>query len=204
MLEAIFRRVADLSLEGHSEVFDVGRLGDLLRDTVRRGKIDPVLSVKVNDAHAWAAIDAWQDSDDKVLSSLAHRLLGRQFFKTIEIPDAFRRLVVDNWARLEDVVRECGLDPKYNLALDTTINRAFAPYAPPTAPLLPFISPTQRRHPNADIRICQPDGAVVSIQEASPIVEMLTRVNSQVARLCFPAAAREKIAATLRDIGSLR
>ncbi len=204
MLEAIFRRVADLSLEGHSEVFDVGRLGDLLRDTVRRGKIDPVLSVKVNDAHAWAAIDAWQDSDDKVLSSLAHRLLGRQFFKTIEIPDAFRRLVVDNWARLEDVVRECGLDPKYNLALDTTINRAFAPYAPPTAPLLPFISPTQRRHPNADIRICQPDGAVVSIQDASPIVEMLTRVNSQVARLCFPAAAREKIAATLRDIGSLR
>ena len=66
----------------------------------------------------------------------------------------------------------------------------------PTAPLLPFISPTQRRHPNADIRICQPDGAVVSIQDASPIVEMLTRVNSQVARLCFPAAAREKIAAT--------
>lgn len=202
LLEAIFRRVADLSLQGHADVFDVGRLGDLLRDIVKRGAVDPALSVKVCDAHAWAAIDAWQDSPDPVLSDLAHRLMRRQFFKTVEIPDDCRRLIADNWAGLEDIVRSCGFDPKYNLSLDTTVNRAFAPYAPPAAPLLPFIPSAQRRHPNADIRICQPDGAVVSIQEASPIVDMLTKVKSQVDRLCFPDAARGKIMDALHFVKS--
>lgn len=200
MLEAIFRRVADLSLDGNTRVFNVGRFGALLADSVQHRTVAPTLSQNVNDTHAWTAIDAWQDDDDPILSHLAQNLLHRQFFKTIEIRDEFRPILNENWQNLEDVIRSVGLDPKYTLTLDTTVNRAFAPYAPPNAPLLPFFTQTSQTHPNADIRICQPNGEIVSIQDASPIVEMLTRVNSQVARLCFPAEARLKIETALKQM----
>lgn len=200
MLEAIFRRVADLAAAGDNTVFAVGRMGTLLEDIVKTHRVDPRLCMMVHDAHAWAAIDMWGDSHDPILSDLASSLLHRQFFKTIEIPDDFRRIVRDNWSRLEDVLRRHHYNPDYYLSLDTTVNRAFAPYAPESAPLLPFMDSPSSGHPNADIRIEMPTGRVVSIQEASPIVDMLTKVKTQVARLCFPAAVRDDIQKTLREM----
>jgi HD superfamily phosphohydrolase len=200
MLESIFRRVADLAAAGDDSVFAVGRMGDLLRDIVKTGKVNPRLCMAVHDAHAWAAIDMWRDSKDPILSELSGSLLHRQFFKTIEIPDDFKRLVRSNWTQLEDVMRHYHYDPKYYLSLDMTVNRAFAPYAPISAPLLPFMDSPVGGHPNADIRICMPNGDVVSIQEASPIVDMLTKVKTQAARLCFPAPVREAIKSALREM----
>lgn len=201
LLESIFRRVADLAMAGDERVFEVGRMGVLLRDIVKRGVVDPQLCVWVHDAHAWAALDMWRDSKDRILSTLSSQLLRRQFFKTIEIPDAFRSVVRSGWSRLEDAVRMQGGDPRYDLTLDTTVNRAFAPYAPERAPLLPFIQDSGGSgHVNADIRIALPSGEVVSIQEASPIVDMLTKIPAQCARLCFTASAREAILTALREL----
>ena len=200
VLESIFRRVSDLGVRGDTSVYEVGRLGTLLRDCVAHRAVDPKLCVRVHDAHAWAAIDAWQDSDDPVLSDLSGSLLRRQFFKTVEIPDESRGLLRENWSRFEEVVRRSGYDPAYYLSLDTTVNRAFAPYTAPSGPMLPFMpAKSGHGHPNADIRILQPNGEVVSIQEASEIVRMLTQIHSQVARLCFPAKAREDILSALRE-----
>lgn len=201
MLESIFRRVADLALAGDDSVFQTGRLGNLLQDIVRKHEVDPVLCFKVHDAHAWAAIDLWQESKDIILSDLSKNLLHRNFFKTVEIPDEFRSIVRNNWSTLEDVVRSRGYDPRYYLSLDTTVNRAFAPYLPERAPLLPFIADDHSgSHVNADIRIAQPNGEVVSIQDASPIVNMLTKIHSQVARLCFCAAVRDPLIQKLIEL----
>lgn len=201
MLEAIFRRVADLATSGDESVFAVGRLGTLLKHIVEHNRVDPRLSLTVNDSHAWTAIDAWQDSSDPILSNLSRSLLHRQFFKTVEIPDNFRNAVRSHWDELGDVIRKTGHDPRYHLSLDTTVNRAFAPYAPESAPLLPFADNGHNHtHANADIRICQPDGHIVSIQDASPIVDMLTKIRSQVARLCFCSEARDGILQKLRDL----
>ena len=201
MLESIFRRVADLALAGQEAVFKVGRLGDLLSNIVQTHQVDPALCFKVHDAHAWTAIDFWQESEDKILSDLSKNLLRRNFFKTVEIPDEFRSIVRNSWPQLEDVVRSRGYDPRYYLSLDTTVNRAFAPYSPEKAPLLPFIADDHPgHHSNADIRIAQPNGQVVSIQEASPVVDMLTKIHSQVARLCFCEAIREPLIQKLNDL----
>ena len=200
MLESIFRRVAYLAAHGDDSVFAVGRMGTLLRDIVRNQRVDSRLCLAVHDAHAWAAIDMWQDSKDPILSDLARSLLHRQFFKTIEIPDDFKRIVRANWHRLEDVLRRYNYDPDYYLSLDMTVNRAFAPYAPVSAPLLPFMESPTCGHPNADIRIEMPTGEVVSIQEASPIVDMLTKVKTQAARLCFPVSVREAMKETLKEM----
>ena len=201
MLEAIFKRVSDLAVSGDDSVFAVGRLGTLLRAVVEEHRVKPDLCLKVHDAHAWTAIDTWQDSEDKVLSQLSKNLLRRNFFKTVEIPDEFRSIVRNNWSQLEDVVRSRGYDPRYYLTLDTTVNRAFAPYAPEQTPLLPFIADDHPGgHINADIRIEQPNGQIVSIQEASPIVDMLTKVHSQVARLCFCAEVRDCVVQKLSEL----
>ena len=201
MLEAIFKRVSDLAVSGDDTVFAVGRLGLLLRTVVEEHRVKPDLCLKVHDAHAWTAIDTWQDSSDKVLSRLSKNLLHRNFFKTVEIPDEFRSIVRNNWSQLEDVVRSRGYDPRYYLTLDTTVNRAFAPYAPEQTPLLPFIADDHTGgHINADIRIEQPNGQIVSIQEASPIVDMLTKVHSQVARLCFCAEVRDCVVQKLSEL----
>ncbi|MBQ9243604.1 MAG: HD domain-containing protein [Proteobacteria bacterium] len=198
LLEAIFRRVADLAASGDSSVFEVGRMGMLFKDIVSNRRVDPKLCLSVHDAHAWAAIDLWKDSKDRILSELASQLLSRQFFKTFEIPDVYLPVLRAHWSSLEDVLRARGYDPRYYLALDTTVNRAFAPYTPERAPLLPFVEVQHTGHVNADIRIRQPSGEVVSIQDASPIVDMLTRINTQVARLCVPAAVRDEVYAALK------
>ena len=198
LLEAIFRRVADLAASGDSSVFEVGRMGMLFKDIVSNRRVDPKLCLSVHDAHAWAAIDLWKDSKDRILSELASQLLSRQFFKTFEIPDVYLPVLLAHWSSLEDVLRARGYDPRYYLALDTTVNRAFAPYTPERAPLLPFVEVQHTGHVNADIRIRQPSGEVVSIQDASPIVDMLTRINTQVARLCVPAAVRDEVYAALK------
>ena len=201
MLESIFRRVADLADNGDESVFAVGRMGSLLRHIVSHREVDPNLCMAVNDAHAWTAIDAWQDSNDEILSDLSRSLLKRNFFKTVEIPDEFRNTLRSQWQELEDVVRKSGFAPEYYLSLDTTVNRAFAPYAPESTPLLPFASNGAKNpHANADIRICLANGQIVSIQDASPIVDMLTKIRSQVARLCFCAPVREGILQKLRDL----
>ncbi len=201
LLEAIFMRVADLASSGEASVFEVGRMGTLLKDIVVNHRVDPKLCMRVHDAHAWAAIDLWRDSDDHILSDLSSHLLKRQFFKTVEIPDDFRGIVRTNWPVLEDVVQKLGYSPKYYLSLDTTVNRAFAPYSPESAPLLPFFeTKASSGHANPDIRIEQPSGEVVSIQEASPIVNMLTKVHSQVARLCFPSEVRPQVLEALRGM----
>lgn len=198
LLEAIFRRVADLAASGDSSVFEVGRMGMLFKDIVSNRRVDPKLCLSVHDAHAWAAIDLWKDSKDRILSELASQLLSRQFFKTFEIPDVYLPVLRAHWSSLEDALRARGYDPRYYLALDTTVNRAFAPYTPERAPLLPFVEVQHTGHVNADIRIRQPSGEVVSIQDASPIVDMLTRINTQVARLCVPAAVRSDVHAALK------
>ena len=200
MLEAIFRRVADLARAGNESVFDVGRMGTLLKNIVQTHKVDPILCMRVHDAHAWTAIDLWQDSKDPILSSLAAQLLHRQFFKTIEIPDSFKPIIVQNWSALQDAVRSTGLNPDYHLSMDTTVNRAFAPYAPETAPLLPFVTNTKSHAHITDIRILQPSRQIVSISEASQIVAMLTQIHSQIARLCFPEQAREAITSALKNM----
>ena len=200
LLESIFRRVADLATAGDESVFDVGRMGTLLRDIVRRRVVDPKLCMAVHDAHAWTAIDLWRDARDPILSSLSSQLLRRQFFKTVEIPDGCQSILRNNWDILCDAVRGCGLDPEYHLSLDTTVNRAFAPYAPERAPLLPFIQEKTSGHVNADIRIRLASGEIVSIQEASPIVDMLTQIHTQCARLCFPAVAREAVTKALHEM----
>lgn len=199
LLESIFRRVADLGIANQIDVFNVGRMGDLLKDILVNHSVDPNRCVKVHDAHAWAAIDAWQDSPDPILSDLSHSLLSRKLFKTIEIPDESRPLLRDAWHKLQDIMRSLHYDPDYYLSLDTTINRAFAPYAPPKAPLLPFFDTQKSYRHDDDIRIALPGGEIVSIQDASPIVNMLTSVQSQVARLCFPAPARQKIIEALKE-----
>ena len=201
LLESIFKRVADLAKGGDESVFDVGRMGTLLRDIVKTQRVDPRLCMAVHDAHAWAAIDLWCDSKDKTLAELSQHLLRRQFFKTVEIPDEFRNVVRRGWPMLEDVMRQNGYDPDYYLVLDTIVNRAFAPYAPESAPLLPFMQDLgSSGHVNADIRIQQANGEIVSIQDASPIVDMLTKVHSQLARLCFPAAVRPAILEALKSL----
>ena len=201
MLESIFSRVADLASAGDDSVFRVGRMGDLLEDIVRNRRMDARKCLGVHDSHAWAAIDAWQSSADPILSDLAGHLVHRQFFKSVEIPDEFRSIVRDNWQQLRDVVSSAGYDPDYYLSLDTTVNRAFAPYTPESAPLLPFMGKAHSgTHVNADIRIQLASGQIVSIMEASPIVEMLTRIHSQVARLCFCADVRDDVLRKLREL----
>ncbi len=201
MLESIFARVSEIASKGDESVFGVGRMGDLLADVVHFHRVDAKKCRMVHDAHAWTAIDMWQQSGDPILSDLAHSLLHRKFFKTVEIPDEFRSVIRDKWQELRDVVESAGYHPDYYLTLDTTVNRAFAPYSPEPAPLLPFFENSKSGgHVNADIRIEQPSGQIVSIMEASPIVKMLTKIHSQVARLCFCAEVRDPMIKKLKEL----
>jgi len=202
LLESLFRRLADLVLEGNREVLNVGRLGRLLGDVIDKRRVDPALCLAVHDAHAWAALDAWCDAADPILAHLSQSLISRRFFKTVEVPNEACTLLRRQWPELEAIVHRSGFEPRYYLHLDTTQNTAFAPYGPAPAPLLPFpgISPKPPAMRHDDIRILLPSGNIAPIQEASPIVDMLTRAPRHIARLCFPEAARPSILEHLRGM----
>ena len=102
---------------------------------------------------------------------------------------------------IRDAVKGMGYDPDYYLSEDMTENRAFAPYQPEVAPLLPFIEVKGGgAHTNADIRVSLSSGRVVSIREASPIVDMMTNLPSRSVRICVCSGARSAVLKILKDL----
>lgn len=199
LLESVFRRVADLAQDGDQSVLAVGRLGTLLQDVLHHKRFDMTKCMAVTDAHALVAIDLWSEHKDKTLARLASGLLGRRFFKTIEIPKESLSPLMNHWPKLEAIVSKHGFDPNYDLLLDTAHNKAFAPYAPEALPLLPFVSAPKEAHKaNTDIRIVLPSGQIEPIHKLSPIVEMLAHIPTQIARICVPTEVRDEITTMLK------
>ncbi|MFA5623745.1 MAG: HD domain-containing protein [Bradymonadales bacterium] len=192
LVEAIFKRLAQCYRRG-DDFLGSGSMATILRELLEGRPLDPANYIRVSDNHAWVAIDEWSQSADACLADLAKRLMRRRFFKTVEItPErlAFFHLHYDEIAEL---CRSAGFAPEYYLALDSAQNRAFAPYAPPPAPTLPFAGQSIEAAMNDDIRIKQGDGTVRSIQDVSPIVKMLTQVYSHIVRSCFPEELRPEL-----------
>ena len=103
---------------------------------------------------------------------------------------------------LSEILQRHGLDARYYLVLDTTSNKAFAPYQPPAAPSLPFFDDEPKKQKfinNDDIRILMPDDRVISIQDASPVVQMLTQVKYSTVRVCFPEEVRDEVVPFLKQ-----
>lgn len=199
LVEAIFKRIAHLHRLGNDEALACGPMGEVLRDFLESKALNPAHYLRVNDNHAWYAIDYWSLCSDGVLSDLAQRLRGRRFFKTVEITGERLPLFHRYFSQVQDICRENGFDPEYYVSLDSTQNRAFAPYAPQSGPRLPFFAQDSAPNPNDDIRIAQGDGSVVSIMEASPIVRMLTEVSSHTVRCCFPDSLRAALQSFFKD-----
>ena len=197
LIEALFRRAANLFLNGNKKILKVGRLGTFLEDLLSKNTIDINNYAKLIDAHGWTAIDLWQQSDDPVIAELAQRLLSRNYLKSLPVNAETLPLFNRIKPEIEELFDENNIDHNYFLSLDTTINNAFAPYKP-NYPSLPFTKNENITKIADNIRIVMPNAKILNIEEASPIVEMLTRISSHSVRCFFPEQLRPQIKTILQ------
>jgi len=87
MLCSVFRRAFDLLSDGRLDPFNgQGDAGMLFRELFEKGQeIDVATYCRLSEFHAWSLIEAWQNSEDKILADLSQRLMERKLFKSIDV-----------------------------------------------------------------------------------------------------------------------
>lgn len=146
------------------------RLLTRARDLFNEGKLHPAVPVleaffkddygvsdylKLDDNILTAIISSWVDNDDRYLSELAAMFLNRKPLKSVEFD---RTKDLDTVEHLRDLVSKFYYDKKYF----TLTNRSSD------------ISYDYSLKEKAPISLISPDGSIIDLSEASPIVRILS------------------------------
>ena len=177
MLESAFERARRLIDRGDHSVCPDNPLGDLMR----RREVVPGAYADLGEYTAWELIASWRDHSDKVLSMLAHGLVGRQLFKanrrrppkTQELQELEDDLVL----RIQD---ELSADERFLFYVDEAADNPYRPYQPERDSLNP-------------IRIRDYDGRIFHIEERSHVVRALSEASYRMRRWYYHPMIASKL-----------
>lgn len=144
--------------------------------------------VDLDDISVLHCFKLWTDASDPVLSSLCRGLLYRKLYKTIDLSrftdvDRVQKIVTT----AEDIVRQGGGEPAYDLFYDEVANTPYEKYDPTSGDA------------KGEILVRGADGKVREFATISPIVEALNR-QLTFRRLHVSAAWKERIAGKIAGL----
>ena len=169
VLRALFRRLADLDRQPGTP--------NGLEAALRGGEMTLGVFLDLDDHALEGAVRSYQRGGDPVLRDLASRLVHRRLFKTFRLR---QDVPLDKaQSRLEDAVRETGVDPSYYCTVDRVEIEAYAE----DEALMVLHGRRVRR-----------------LLEASPVLHGLSRETFVHYRAIFPPEQRHEIGAALADL----
>lgn len=179
MLEAALGRAAELVQADVPLPMPDGPLRRLLSGE----RLAAVEFAELDDMDIWVALKGWATAADATLAELAHGLLHRRLYKTVDLDTApgAVRVAVD---RATDAVAAAGLDPRYHLRVAHAEDTPYRPYDP---------GASARQRPI----MINVDGTLRRIEEISDIAHLLGRDRYTSVRLCFPERARATVMGAL-------
>lgn len=130
-------------------------------------------------------IKKWAGDKDPIMKDLASRFLNRKLFNATKLPFLKLEEVNEVKSRAKEMVKACGLDPEYYIAIETTGLRPYDFYRP------------EANHPQTNIMVRTERGDVRELSTISPTVEALVRGSFDTYWLIFPSEVREQINAML-------
>lgn len=178
MLEAVLARAAHLMRDGYA--FE-SRFTPSMHKLLSGERLDSREFIALDDTDVWMALKQWRDEPDPVLAQLSAGLLDRDLYKTIDLSADDAVGIARMIDRAGELARQMGLDPTYTVLTDRASDTPYTPYDP--------------RHGDigAHIPIIGPDGRAHPIERRSDMVHLLGRDSYKIARLCVPAALRERL-----------
>lgn len=182
MLEAIFERASELVRDGYTFAMDVpaGMQAILAQ---REVELEDFLDM--DDADVWFMLKLWRRDPDPVLSRLAHGLLNRDLYKTVDLDRNDPVLVARVFDRANAIAQDMGLNPTYAVLADRAQNTPYKPYK-------------TRTHSGFDesITIINKDGSIGPIDDQSDLIHLLGSDSYKMWRLCVPPELRERLLKT--------
>jgi len=122
----------------------------------------------LDDVVVTSAIRQWSKSNDMILADLCKRLLERRLLKAIELTrDEHIEYAEGLNARIDQIVREAGLDPQYYVGIDHSSETPYEPY--------PLTSPEDRRSPISNVFIYNQRGIPEDVSVHSEVLRALPR-----------------------------
>ena len=182
MLEAVFERASELVADGYTFAMDVpaGMQAILAQ---REVELDDFLDM--DDADVWFMLKLWRRDPDPVLARLAHGLLNRDLYKTVDLDQNDPVLVARLLDRANAIAQDMGLDPRYAVLADRAQNTPYKPY-----------KPRPRQGFDESITIANKDGCIGPIDDQSDLIHLLGSDSYKMWRLCVPAELRARLLET--------
>ena len=171
----------------------LGRASELARETgecpavpadspfgrILRGQSDLEVAdyLQLDDSVVLGALNHWSRCADEILRDLSLRLLNRRLFKALEIAN-FEEHDLEIKMRIaaaEKIIRDAGLDPRYNLLYSMSADTPYRPYNP--------------RTDNAGAVIWVEDprtGQLKDVKDVSPTIRAFTESPYTIWRVFFP------------------
>jgi len=177
VLRAIFRRLADVILDGRVPAGTPAQLTAF----VRAQTVSVHDYLRLDDDQLWCAVEAWCHDDDALLAALAARMMRRDLFKTAALDEFDPADDPALYDALQKLVAAHGFDPRYHAAYDVS---EVLPYEHPTSPDEALRVIYERRPPRA-------------LERASFLMARLLGAPFVRRRLIFPAAVRGEVEALL-------
>ena len=123
-LVSMLIRAKELAIMGRLE------LSEELNDMLLNEHLDPQSYARLNDAHIKVALPHWAAHDDKVLSSLAQRLLSRKnFHKSLRIDSLTVEMKDVVLEKIREYAAESGYDHDQDIIAATIRKRGYLPYS---------------------------------------------------------------------------
>ncbi len=132
-------------------------------------------------------IKRWACDKDPIMKDLASRFLNRKLFNAIKLPFLKIDEVNEVKSKAKKMVANCGLDPEYYVAIETTGLRPYDYYRP------------EANHPQTNILVRTERGEIKELSTISPTVEALVRGSFDTYWLIYPSEAREEITSMIES-----
>ncbi|WP_438348323.1 HD domain-containing protein [Paenibacillus sp. FA6] len=173
ILRLIFQRAKELYISGYYFEFMMKPLVSLFKDEVT---VEQYL--KLDEALIQTAFMQWSTEKDPILSELCSRFMHRRLYKYVELEPLDRDMIHE----IRDQFYQSGLDPKYDLIIDS----------PSDLPYDVFHSGDEASQ--KQIILLDRQGKLMEISEVSDIVRSISGLQRGKFRLYYP---EQKIEAAL-------
>ena len=182
MLEAVFARASELHQQGVEVV--PGARGGVLA-LLEHKPMEMQEFTSLDDTDVWVLLKQWQHHPDEVLSRLAHGLLMRDLYKTVDLDHDDPVIIARTIDRAMELAKEMGYDPRYAVLTDRAQDTPYRPYNPRDG----------KRATGSHIPIIGRDGRAQPIEHRSDLIHLLGNDSYKVWRVCMPQDLREAMRA---------
>jgi HD superfamily phosphohydrolase len=199
IIEAIFKRVKELSDDGGASEFKLPKELEFIKKTKPGSSVNETEGLDIlplDDYYAYSLFQKWsrEPETDAVLSDLSKRILERHLFKSEEIPPDQQLALTRQLNMIEDLVEKAGFNPEYYCILDSPKDR----------PYQPVHSATNDEEIEESLKnniYVKHKGTrkVTEISVVSDVIKALTKRN-QLMRLYFPEQVRLEVSNILKKI----